>query len=143
MLAGKLKMPICSKCKIDKSESEFYRRGGDDKLRRECGECTRKKNLHSWHKKTPEQKRDKQLRFKYGINTEKFNRFLAQQSGGCCICGKEIDRKGGVDHDHNTGKIRGILCSHCNAAIGHMNDDVSLLRRAITYIENGGFCHGS
>ena len=58
------------------------------------------------------------------------------QDGRCAICERlpedEVLR---VDHDHSTGKIRGLLCRHCNLALGNMKGDISLLRKAIAYLE--------
>lgn len=72
---------------------------------------------------------------KYNMSIDQYNQMLSDQNDGCAICGGVIDGKGGVDHCHKTGKIRGILCSHCNAAIGHMNDDIDRLSAAIAYLE--------
>ena len=58
------------------------------------------------------------------------------QDGLCAICERHPeDGVLRVDHDHSTGKIRGLLCRHCNLALGNMSDDVSLLRKAIAYLE--------
>ncbi len=59
--------------------------------------------------------------------------------GRCDICGtkefKGRSRKGYIDHDHKTGKVRGFLCSHCNSGLGFFKDDVQLMKNAIAYIE--------
>lgn len=76
---------------------------------------------------------------KYGIGLEEFTDLLAKQGGGCAICGATRGSKKSeslfVDHDHKTGKIRGLLCSHCNSMLGHSRDKVSNLRRGIQYLE--------
>jgi hypothetical protein len=79
----------------------------------------------------------------YGISLEEYNQMLSNQGGVCAIC-REVevcsDPRAGrtiglaVDHDHTTGKIRGILCSKCNKAIGLLKDDTSLLASAIDYL---------
>jgi hypothetical protein len=73
----------------------------------------------------------------YGITFAEKQALLAAQGGVCKICNRsEWPGKGpAVDHCHTTGKIRGILCSHCNTAIGLMRDDPSRLRAAIAYLE--------
>jgi hypothetical protein len=75
----------------------------------------------------------------YGITLEEYNRLLESQGGGCAICGRKvnIDSKFSlhVDHDHDTGKIRGILCSSCNLGIGKFDHDCSRLKNAIKYLE--------
>jgi len=82
---------------------------------------------------------------RFGISLETFNNLLADQGGGCAICGKTEGLKVGdrqlrlaLDHDHRTGAVRGILCNGCNNGLGRFKDDPELLRRAATYLENGG-----
>lgn len=57
-----------------------------------------------------------------------------RQGGFCAICQKNEPVH--VDHDHVTGVVRGILCFNCNRGLGKLGDDVNLLRRALTYLEN-------
>ena len=74
---------------------------------------------------------------KYGIDFDEFQKMLISQNGGCAICGKTQPGKRDfhIDHDHKTGKVRGLLCVNCNLGIGNMQDDPSLLRLAIRYLE--------
>lgn len=79
---------------------------------------------------------------RYGITEEEYNELHTKQGGVCAICGKPetMKQKGtlkhlAVDHDHETGKIRGLLCTKCNASIGQMYEDPILLRKAADYIE--------
>jgi hypothetical protein len=63
---------------------------------------------------------------------------LAAQRGGCGICGtKTVPTIGSfhVDHDHVTGKVRGLLCHHCNVGIGSLGDSVEVLSKAISYLD--------
>jgi len=80
----------------------------------------------------------------YGITPECYQEMLVAQSGVCAICGLEEPAEHGrtgtqfrlaVDHDHATGRIRGLLCQKCNRSIGLLNDDVDLLRKAIDYLK--------
>ncbi len=78
------------------------------------------------------------LQRKYGMSLEDYIDLLAKQGGGCAICGatkgnKKVDRLF-VDHDHKTGKVRGLLCSNCNFMLGYSKDKVSNLRRGIQYL---------
>ena len=60
----------------------------------------------------------------------------ADFNGNCCpVTGEESSKSLCVDHCHKTGKIRGVLCRACNSGIGHLKDDISLLKRAIVYLE--------
>jgi hypothetical protein len=69
---------------------------------------------------------------------------MVAQGGGCAICGRTPDDAPGrwsrlnIDHDHKTGKVRGVLCHGCNSGIGHLQDDPALLRRAAEYVEAHG-----
>lgn len=88
--------------------------------------------------------RNATLRKKYGITIEDYEKMFDDQGGACAICGRKEfvkDRTGrvrenlSVDHDHGTNRIRGLLCHHCNAALGHVSDDPSLLVRMVNYLE--------
>ena len=72
----------------------------------------------------------------YGIDVPDYERILEEQGGGCYICGKKpTDRRAlDIDHDHNTGKVRGLLCSKHNRAIGLMGDDLHILIKALEYL---------
>lgn len=79
-----------------------------------------------------------ELRARYGITLERFNEMLAEQGGGCAICGARDNGDGRVlyvDHCHKSEKVRGILCHHCNAGIGHFRDDIGLILKAIEYLQ--------
>jgi hypothetical protein len=91
----------------------------------------------NWRKKTPEQNFSTYLKSLYGITTERYNDILNSQNGKCAICkGDEVHRRHlSVDHCHETGQIRGLLCVRCNAAIGHFKDDSKILKHAIEYLE--------
>jgi hypothetical protein len=78
---------------------------------------------------------------KYGLSADEFEAMLATQGGCCAICGSDsAGRKDhealSVDHCHATGKVRGLLCSKCNTAIGLLNDDPRALLNAAAYLEN-------
>lgn len=73
----------------------------------------------------------------YGITPEQFAERLAAQDGRCAIC--RTDTPGGkgdwhVDHDHASGRIRGLLCHRCNLLLGNAGDDPARLQAAITYL---------
>lgn len=75
----------------------------------------------------------------YGLTLDDYKELQKKQNGKCAICGAEIGNSEGdrlyVDHNHKTGKVRGILCSNCNIGIGKFHDNISLLKRAIEYLE--------
>ena len=76
------------------------------------------------------------LKTKYGLTPEDYDRMLEDQAGGCAICGKppRPDISLHVDHDHETGRIRGLLCFTCNNGLGQFRDDPELLIAAATYV---------
>jgi hypothetical protein len=85
-------------------------------------------------------KKSQDLKRRYGVTTEWFDRCLHEQAGGCAICSKPFgDKKPNlpcVDHNHGTKKVRGLLCMKCNAVIGHANEDIIILQNAISYLNN-------
>jgi hypothetical protein len=91
---------------------------------------------------TPEQRRALSRKCKYSLTPEQVDEILGSQNGRCAICettdpGKK--RGGGskvwsVDHDHKTGRIRGLLCGNCNAGLGLFKDDENILFAAAEYL---------
>ena len=75
---------------------------------------------------------------RYGLTADDFTQMLEAQGGRCAICGtSEFQGQGKsahVDHDHITGKVRGLLCHHCNTALGAFGDSPEILLEAITYL---------
>lgn len=81
--------------------------------------------------------RDAHLRRTFGITQADYEELLAQQGGGCGICGRKPGKISlHVDHDHETGEIRGLLCVGCNNALGQFHDDPMLLERASDYVSS-------
>jgi Autographiviridae endonuclease VII len=80
---------------------------------------------------------DYNRRYLYGISIEEFEARLASQDGRCAICRTDTWNGKGphIDHSHETGALRGILCHKCNLGLGKFNDDPDLLRAAIRYLE--------
>lgn len=105
----------CTHCKKFKNVEEFYRD------RTICQNCLK---IH-YRRKT------------YGITEEEFNSMLETQNMECAICGgirKIKEDTLCVDHCHKTNKVRGLLCNHCNTALGKFEDNIELLSRAIIYL---------
>lgn len=131
-------MKACIDCGIPQPEDQF--RG-----RRYCYTCEKKRKRNRY---TYESTRDLNLRMNYGITLAEYNVLLESQGGVCAACGgKEMVRPGrskraadstpmlNVDHCHRTGKIRGLLCSGCNQALGNLNDDISRIKALLAYLE--------
>lgn len=86
--------------------------------------------------------RNRELR-KYGITFEDQQRMYVEQGGKCAICGREIFLFGSskkdtahVDHDHLTGRVRGLLCQECNTGLGKFRDSIPYLESAIQYLKH-------
>lgn len=82
--------------------------------------------------------RAKNLGDKYGISLTTYEKMEAGQNGLCAICQRtcKTGRRLAVDHDHNTKKVRALLCTKCNTAIGSFDHDPSLLVSAIRYLKD-------
>jgi hypothetical protein len=84
--------------------------------------------------------REYHLKKTYGINLEQYDLLLKKQDNKCAICKRhssEFPKRLSVDHDHKTGEIRGLLCTHCNRYVVGRNTDGDILRRVAEYIEQG------
>jgi hypothetical protein len=79
-----------------------------------------------------------QRKSRYGLSHEDIEDMLDSQGHACALCRKELSGKFTVDHCHDTGKVRGLLCYTCNTGLGKFGDDPERLRDAINYLyENG------
>ena len=131
---------ICRSCLVDKSTNEFYSFGEHrEYLQSYCKPCvanrtkiSRRKHQAKWsdwsYKHT--------LKRRYGITIDDYDAMLLAQSGGCAICGRKSSSRGRlhVDHSHEFGYVRGLLCDSCNSGIGRFKDNSELLNRAAEYL---------
>jgi hypothetical protein len=118
-------MRKCSKCKKHKQEREF---GG--KTSSYCKPCRKD------YRNSPQQRqasRRNHLQSSYGMTEYDYDKLMKYQNNKCAICFSE-DEKLFVDHDYETGLVRGLLCNHCNAGLGMFKDEIDNLIRAIAYI---------
>lgn len=72
---------------------------------------------------------------KYGLSTGDYERMLAEQGGRCAVCRALPATVLNVDHCHETGLVRGLLCGTCNRALGQASDNPQLLRKLADYVE--------
>jgi hypothetical protein len=132
----------CPKCEIVLPVSSFYvskskhtKKGW--RYNSECKECS---SIYS--KKYREAKLDqyksksysRQIKYRYGITKEERDHMLSIQNGLCAICNKDISDKPYIDHSHDTGRVRGLLCLSCNSGIGSLQDSPEILQKAIDYL---------
>ena len=157
-------MRTCYVCKEEKELTEFskdkHSKGGGYTY--SCKECRRKKNKE-WREANPEKVKQKNaknaakrkeyyqsdtgirssrnchLKRMYGITLEQYEAMSEAQDHKCDICGNpEMNNKNKVlcvDHNHNTGEIRGLLCGNCNVGIGNLQDNIELLKKSIIYLK--------
>lgn len=97
------------------------------------------KTPRDW-KRTNDARRDKRrawyFKKKHGVSIQELDARIEAQGGKCPICAERLTTKNAhLDHDHMTGKLRDVLCLHCNLGIGHLRERPSLLRTAADYIE--------
>lgn len=149
-------MKTCTRCHLTMRLDQFYKqRGGLFGVHSICKKCetirrtaTRKNNPareHNTRAAYNEKNRDKLSTYRwkifivktYGITPEQYQKMFESQGGVCKICRTPPSGKWSrlhIDHDHAASKVRGLLCSKCNTAIGLMNDDAKIMRRAIRYL---------
>lgn len=135
-------MKKCGLCNKEKPEHEYFRNSkSKDGLQHYCKKCHyASKKEHYKKKSVRDRYKHNQLRFKYGIGINEYNKMLAEQNGKCAICdGVNHNRKKlSVDHCHETGKIRGLLCEKCNSVLGWAKDSTLVLQNAISYLKDSG-----
>jgi hypothetical protein len=140
----------CPKCKNDFDKSHFHttvdRKGKyKGKVNYYClignknfnsgGRSRRKNNNYLYNSK--EYSRFYRMIREFGISLDVYNEFFNKQQGCCAICGIhqiQINKSLCVDHCHNSGKVRGLLCMKCNTGIGNANDSIEILQKFITYL---------
>jgi hypothetical protein len=129
-IAAKSKAKYAASPEVRRAQARAWSRENRDR------ENARKRALY---RKDPERvaayHRRSMLKLRYGITDDVFKKLVADQNGLCAVCCQPMSGRPCIDHDHHTGSIRELLCHKCNRGLGHFNDDPSLLRRAIAYLE--------
>jgi hypothetical protein len=126
----------CSKCGITQPAGNFSKEPANSTtgLNSQCKNC-RKVYAREWMSGP---KGRHIFLSRYGLTLDAYNALVDAQDGVCAICGKPEQAKRGclcVDHDHNTGQVRGLLCTRCNTGLGMFLDNPSLLLEAVAYLE--------
>lgn len=125
------RMKRCSRCLKWKSPEAYYSNTQSvDGLKSGCKPCTPTPYNYDTH-------REATLQRKYGLGRYEYDQLSARQDHLCAICKRPETNNGvlKVDHCHNAGKVRGLLCHRCNAGLGHYLNNPSLLRAAAQYLE--------
>lgn len=134
----------CADCKLPKDRESFgVNNNSKDGLCYSCKECVAKRAAHL--RKTQPAKfkirdRKNNARRKYGISLEEYEHRIDKDR--CDICSRPLDPKGSkkvkpaLDHCHETGSLRGVLCGNCNVGLGLFQDSVSVLEHAVRYLKS-------
>jgi hypothetical protein len=130
---------VCTKCKVDRPVSEFYPRKnrGPNALTSWCKVCLFALR-RGHHSKKPRQRGDYMRLWHYGITPEVYEAMLLRADGRCECCGGPF--AGGVpqiEHNHQTGRVRGLVCHKCNRAIAVI-EDPSLFASASRWVASDG-----
>jgi len=137
----------CKKCRT-KFYQERYRKMNKKILRKKYKLFYKKykkkilERSHNWYKNNHEKIHDYRLKKIYNINIEQYNLLLKKQHYCCAICKKSIQqikhkkvKKLGVDHNHLTGQVRGLLCHKCNSGLGSFEENLTILKNAMKYLK--------
>lgn len=137
--SGKRTILICQNCNQEYSELNIKIRQKGSKFC--CNDCYKEFRSKNKLSKTEIKERNKiyQKKSKYKLDEEEYKQLFIAQDNTCLICDKKFSdqNKAHVDHDHITGKVRGLLCTHCNSLLGFANDNISILLKAIDYLKKG------
>lgn len=132
----------CGKCTLWKPLTSVYWRFRPDRQVWEspCSDCHRAymKEYVAAHPVPYEKARQYAYKSRYGITIEEYQDLLEAQNGGCAVCGKPPsgrNEKLSVDHDHETGQVRGLLCYKHNTAAGLLDDDPELAAQLYLYLK--------
>lgn len=150
-------MKQCSVCKETKSFENFVfirlNKDGSELRRAKCTDCYNRHYREKHQNKTDDERRhvyqtmkekttfdsrkNYRLNNRFGITLSDFNDRLKSQDNKCYICGSEFanPRAAKVDHDHETGKVRKLLCHPCNISLGLLKEDLTILQNCINYIQ--------
>jgi hypothetical protein len=134
-------MYTCKKCKVEKPLSEYYKTT-DRKARHKtiCKECIRSEPKTEAKKEYMREYSKKYfLKARYNLTQEDYTTLLVRQNHKCAICGTDQEelpnKKLYVDHDHETGKVRELLCHNCNVSLGLLKESIQTLTQAIAYLD--------
>ena len=157
-------MKTCRVCGVAKAEDLFTHGRGGIRTNR-CRVCTalymgeyRRKNKDKWktwaeinsNPKSAHSARMAQIRYKFKMGEQELSDMMDDQQGLCLICRDSLTDPSrnkldqyNIDHNHDTGEVRGLLCSKCNTGIGYLKDSSDVCMRAATYLMAKGEYSGT
>jgi hypothetical protein len=118
--------------------SAKFRKKNPDYFKQEKIIMKARKSALDWYRKNPERSKNnnwnRKLVREYGISRVEYDKMLESQKGLCAICYQPDTRKLSVDHNHQTGRVRELLCSRCNTSIGLLDENVERLNNMMQYL---------
>lgn len=130
---------VCAQCGLEKPIEDFGKNSKGSPTW--CSPCRTEKSrryMRDWRAKNPDHAAKKAKSYKlrqYNLTPDEFAYMVLEQGGVCAICQK-VPEILYVDHDHNTGVIRGLLCQKCNSGIGFLGDTLEGLEKAVKYLKD-------
>lgn len=128
----------CSRCAKIKKNKEFYQCKGNKKGRNYTSFCRNcRKGYDPKEYSSSERRREYLVNRNFGLSSKEYSNLKEQHNNSCAICDisfKTLGKRLSIDHDHSTGKIRGLLCPKCNTALGLLRDDIKLLEKMLKYL---------
>lgn len=127
---------VCAACRTEKPASAFHKQGKRGR-HAYCADCFNARYRGEARRPVPaDARRAQNIKARYGLKPEDVEEMLALQGGVCAICAKPPQRAC-IDHDHQTGRVRGILCHPCNIALPAV-ENTDYLRAALIYLGRRG-----
>jgi hypothetical protein len=124
----------CNDCDTELPVSEFFIKKGKTEVQyrfnspcKSCANVNRNRNYHASYFR----------KMKYNVSDLEYEQMLIKQNYSCAICEEhysKFNKALSIDHCHNTGKIRGLLCGNCNSGIGMLKDSITLVKSAANYL---------
>lgn len=126
----------CTQCNQVKPKEEFVKKANSPRFYSWCRDCfnqhgrdLKQRNPEAYKKKV----RKNTLKRRYNLTEEEYQNLLDSQNGTCAIC-KEIPVRFVIDHDHSSGKVRGLLCDNCNLSVGWYENNSNRISQIIEYL---------
>jgi len=140
---------VCSGCGESKSLDEFHKNSKSlDERQSACKSCQIERNQkwsaankdykkqrdRQWYTTNKDQINSRRRTLRYGLTEDQYQSMIRDQAGCCGIC-NQLTETLVVDHCHNTGDVRGLLCNRCNINLGGLGDTIESVRAALRYLE--------
>ena len=135
-------------CRRSEYHTKYYQDNKDayaerGKVRRESDRDGYRKYHREYHHNNKDKKRDAQLKYEYGVSLVEYNTMFEQQGMCCAACKSDVNqgligKNFPLDHCHSTGKVRGVLCTNCNKALGLLADNPERVLNLYKYLLDNG-----